>query len=58
MDNKKTKQQKKPHSRKDCYSEYNMFVKLKYKLPEIQALPYKQRFAAIAKLWKKHKKKW
>jgi hypothetical protein len=36
-------------------TEYNMFVKNAYQLPEIQAISHKERLAAIAVLWRAEK---
>ena len=38
-------------------SAYNLFVKESYKLDEVQKLPPKERFSAVASLWQKEKAK-
>ena len=38
-------------------SAYNLFVKDAYKRDEVQALPPKDRFSAVASLWQKEKEK-
>ena len=38
-------------------SAYNLFVKESYKLDEVQKLPPKDRFSAVASLWQKQKEK-
>ena len=46
--------EKKP---KRAPSAYNLFVKDAYKRDEVQALPPKERFSAVASLWQKQKEK-